>query len=101
MVGKHILVQGKVQGVGYRYFAKVQADMLGLRGWVRNLVSGEVEANVYGAERAVATFLSKLERGPAHAKVDNLDVTDIEISELKEHNNLEPVEFQILPDGKG
>ena len=60
----HILLSGRVQGVGFRYFAKDCAEQLKLTGWVRNLPDGKVEAEVQGQEAELLDLLSKLRRGP-------------------------------------
>lgn len=49
-VGKHIYFYGRVQGVGFRYYAVQKAGQLGLAGWVRNRYDGSVEMEVEGAE---------------------------------------------------
>ncbi len=61
---------GKVQGVGYRRWFEQQALELGLKGYVRNLPSGEVEAVIYGDESAAQALLKKSYLGPLHARVD-------------------------------
>jgi len=65
-----------VQGVGFRMFAVAEATRLGLRGWARNLPTGQVEVVCAGAAAAVDEFLALLERGPAMA-----DVTEFVVSE--------------------
>jgi acylphosphatase len=70
----HILVKGRVQGVGYRFFTQDAADSYGLKGWVRNLPGGNVEAEVEGPKSAIESFLEELRRGPPVARVDNLEV---------------------------
>jgi acylphosphatase len=86
MVGKHILVTGKVQGVGFRFFAKAEADLAGLKGWTRNLADGSVEIQVFGEEARVGAYLERLKAGPPSSKVRNLDVSEVEISEGTGHN---------------
>jgi acylphosphatase len=95
MAGKHILVQGKVQGVGYRYFVKIQADMLSLKGWVRNLANGEVEVQAFGTEAQLNSFLSQLKMGPPMAKVEKLDVREVEVSDNTLQNEFEIVRGRI------
>lgn len=72
---KHYLISGRVQGVGYRAFARRQAEQLNLKGWVRNLVDGRVEALVVGSEALLKQFEERLRQGPAHGHVDSLQVT--------------------------
>ena len=73
---KHVRIQGRVQGVGYRYWAATTADRLGLAGWVRNLTDGSVEALVHGPAAAVAEFVMACQAGPSHARVTSVDALD-------------------------
>jgi acylphosphatase len=66
------VVTGRVQGVGYRYFAREQASPLGLTGWVRNLPDGSVEFYAEGPEAALEEFLRRLRKGPTSGHVDGL-----------------------------
>jgi acylphosphatase len=70
----HVIVSGRVQGVGFRSYVEYHAVALDLTGWVRNLYSGEVEVTVEGIEPALQFFLSDLERGPDMAHVTDLKV---------------------------
>lgn len=70
----HVLVSGKVQGVGYRYATVSEARKLGLSGWVRNLPDGRVEAVFEGTKEAVETIISWCDRGPAPAWVRDVEV---------------------------
>jgi acylphosphatase len=72
------LVSGRVQGVGYRYFALRAAEALGVTGFVRNLADGRVEVVGEGPEEVLAEFASKLRQGPAFANVESVDRTPIE-----------------------
>ena len=69
-VARNYRISGRVQGVGYRYFALENAIRLGLRGYVRNLAGGDVEAVAEGEEALLAQFRIDLERGPGFARVD-------------------------------
>ncbi len=66
------IVSGSVQGVGFRYSACRYAQRLGLRGWVRNLDSGEVEVWAEGEGPALAEFREWLEEGPPGAVVGSV-----------------------------
>ncbi len=68
----HFLVQGRVQGVGFRWFVQREAGELDLRGWVRNTEDGEVEVLAAGDERDLAELRSILNRGPRGARVDRI-----------------------------
>ncbi len=71
-VSASVKVIGEVQGVGYRYFALMEARRLGLKGYVRNLRDGSVESEVEGAKSEIERYLASLERGPAFAKVSDV-----------------------------
>lgn len=60
----HLLISGRVQGVGYRDWMRVKARALGLDGWVRNLSSGEVEAVAAGTPAAVRNLIIACHSGP-------------------------------------
>lgn len=66
----HVLVRGRVQGVGFRWFVAEQARALGVTGWVRNNDDGAVEVAARGSETALASLRSAVSRGPAAAQVD-------------------------------
>ena len=72
------LVSGRVQGVGYRYFAMRAAQALGVTGFVRNLADGRVEAVGEGPEEVLAEFESKLRQGPAFAAVESVERSSVE-----------------------
>ena len=68
----HFLVQGRVQGVGFRWFVQREASELDLRGWVRNTEEGEVEVVASGAPEYLAELRASLRRGPRGSRVDHL-----------------------------
>jgi acylphosphatase len=74
---KHYLIRGRVQGVGYRYFALETAGRLGITGYARNLYSGEVEVHAEGEEAVLDRFKLELERGPRMARVSEVIETDV------------------------
>ena len=65
----HLLIEGRVQGVGFRYAMCRQAEALGLEGWVRNCPDGSVEAVVVGAPEQVELLHAWAHRGPPGAHV--------------------------------
>jgi acylphosphatase len=67
------VVQGRVQGVGYRYFILRQADALGVSGFARNLADGAVEVLAEGTGAALADFEARLREGPAFAEVASVE----------------------------
>jgi acylphosphatase len=69
---KRFYVSGTVQGVGYRYFAERAARHLKLKGYVRNLRDGRVEAYAIGPADALSTFRSSLEHGPDGSSVTGI-----------------------------
>ncbi len=69
---KHYLISGLVQGVGFRRFVERTAQGLKLRGWVRNLFDGRVEAWAQGPKDTLAQLETQLRKGPSHSRVDSL-----------------------------
>jgi acylphosphatase len=69
---RHLLIEGRVQGVGYRDWMAAEASRLGLAGWVRNRPDGQVEAVLHGPEPAVQALLTLCRRGPRLARVDRI-----------------------------
>ena len=69
----HAVVRGRVQGVGFRYFALRRARALGLTGWVRNRADGGVEIEAEGDRVALGAFLEALRQGPSASRVTNVD----------------------------
>ena len=78
MKEKHFLISGRVQGVGFRHFTTVKARNLGLKGWVKNLPDGRVEAVIQGDPGNIYKMAEILRQGPPSAKV-----RDIESGQLK------------------
>lgn len=70
IVAKRILVSGRVQGVGFRWFTRDAATREGVRGWVRNLPDGRVEAFVEGDADAVTRVERAVRRGPRGARIE-------------------------------
>jgi acylphosphatase len=76
MIGRHLRITGRVQGVGYRFWFLTRAESLGLTGWVRNRADGSVEAVVQGAEDKVTQIAAEAESGPPAARVDRIETTE-------------------------
>jgi acylphosphatase len=69
-----ILVEGHVQGVGYREYARRRAALLGLAGWVMNLRDGRVRLRAEGPRSAIDELARALEKGPPLSQVDRVEV---------------------------
>jgi acylphosphatase len=68
----HFLIQGRVQGVGFRWYVHREASELDLRGWVRNTEDGEVEVVAHGDPADLAELRASLRRGPRGSRVDRI-----------------------------
>ena len=75
-MAKHLVIFGRVQGVGFRYSMGEEAERLGVTGWVRNRRDGTVEAVIEGAPDAVERLLAWARRGPRGASVTEVQVTE-------------------------
>jgi acylphosphatase len=75
-MGKRLVIEGRVQGVGYRASFAEEAMALGLYGSVRNRTDGAVEACVFGEVGAIETIILWAKRGPPAAQVTNITVED-------------------------
>jgi acylphosphatase len=70
-----LLVEGRVQGVGYRWWTMQRAQRLGLDGWVRNLADGSVEILAIGPDEAVGRLAEACRSGPSSAAVTSVERT--------------------------
>ena len=75
---KHIIIKGKVQGVGFRYWLYKEAIQRNIDGWVRNKISGEVEALLIGNDEEVNNIIKLCKKGSPSSKVTNVSVKDYE-----------------------
>ena len=87
---KRFFVSGRVQGVGFRFFAERTASSLGVGGYVRNLFDGRVEVYAIGSAEQMDALRSALQRGPRMAAVDRVDEEDADI--LREYANVFSIE---------
>jgi acylphosphatase len=87
---KRFFVSGRVQGVGFRFFAERTATSLGVGGYVRNLFDGRVEVYAVGSAEQMDTLKCALRRGPRMSAVDRVDEHDAEI--LPEYVNVFTIE---------
>ena len=83
------LISGRVQGVYFRAYARDEARSLGLRGWVRNLPDGRVEALAQGDPAKLKAFESWCRKGPPFARVQDVEVVE------EEAESMEPFPFEI------
>ncbi len=77
----HIFIKGRVQGVGFRWYANNLAQNLGVNGWVRNNADGSVEIVAQGNKENLISFVDKLKSGPPSANVVSLDKQEKKILE--------------------
>ena len=70
-------IRGRVQGVGFRYFARQRADAHGISGFVRNQPDGSVEVHAEGNAEALGAFEADIRRGPSFGRVDDATVTPV------------------------
>jgi acylphosphatase len=92
LLTKHYLISGRVQGVGYRAFARARAVELELAGWVRNLADGRVESVARGPVETLTRFEEFLKKGPLFGRVDSL-----QCEEWPEDESLSS--FEVRKDG--
>ena len=85
LVARRMVVTGRVQGVGFRFFVNEAARREGLRGWVCNLPDGRVEVLAEGDEESVDRLERQIRRGPPAARVQQVDVLpEMAAGDLKE-----------------
>lgn len=75
-VCKRCIISGRVQGVFYRQGTLEKAQEIGVKGWVRNLNTGQVEALICGEVEQVEMLCNWLHQGPSAAQVDKVDIED-------------------------
>jgi acylphosphatase len=76
-IARRFVIAGRVQGVGFRWFAYDAAAREGVHGWVRNLADGSVEVVAEGDQASVETLEAAVRRGPSSARVERFDVEEI------------------------
>ena len=81
-VYRHVIIRGRVQGIGYRAWTEVTALERGVEGWVRNRRDGSVEALFSGLDDEVAAMIAECRRGPPGARVDAIDQRDATPDEI-------------------
>ena len=81
-----LLISGRVQGVGFRWFVAGHAERLGVRGWVRNLSDGRVEIEANGPARVLEHFEKSVSIGPPLARVAHVEKQDV-ILDVSSYNS--------------
>ena len=89
-VARRFVVNGRVQGVGFRYFTQDAARREGVTGWVRNRPDGSVEAFVEGDDEAVVRIERALRSGPRGARIDTVYVDTEDPSGAYRDFSIEP-----------
>lgn len=79
---RRFLISGRVQGVGYRYFAEHSAHAAGVTGWARNLDDGRVEVHANGTAERLDDFEGRLRMGPRFAEVRSVESSEAAVLEL-------------------
>ena len=92
---RHVTINGRVQGVGYRYFVEQAARSRDLEGWVRNRRDGSVEAVFSGPADAITAMIAACRRGPSSARVDAVqdEAANPDMLNLREAGD----RFSVLP----
>ncbi len=85
----HVRVEGRVQGVFFRDYTRKKATTLGIKGWVKNMPDGAVEAVLCGPKTVIADMISWLHTGSPHSSVSKVIVNDL-------HSRQEFSDFQII-----
>ena len=80
---KHIVISGKVQGVGFRYWLYKAAIQRNINGWVRNKISGEVEALLVGSDVEINKLIKLCKKGPTTSEVTEVKVQSYQKEYLK------------------
>lgn len=87
--GCHINVKGTVQGVGFRYYCRVSAEVLGLNGFIMNMPDGSVEMEVFGEQSLIDDYIREISRRDRSYLVQ--EIVKYEIPDNKEYTD-----FQVL-----
>lgn len=85
---KHLIITGRVQGVGFRQATHQKARQIGITGWVRNRKDGTVETMIQGDPPSIEAMIEWLRHGPMLAKVTHLEIEEAD-GEFEDFNFLE------------
>lgn len=81
MIRYSIIVHGRVQGVGFRYFTAMQAMKFHLTGWCRNMSDGTVSIEIQGFETDISSFIAAIKKGNGFCIVEEIKVNNIPVEE--------------------
>ena len=73
---KHLVISGRVQGIGFRYWLQSIAIEKNIFGWVKNKISGDVEALIIGNEKEVGDLIKLCKKGPSASKVNYVEINE-------------------------
>lgn len=79
-----LTIKGKVQGVFYRATAKDVADLLGIKGWIKNLPGNNVEIRATSTEELLQKFIDWCKQGPPRARVEEVIVEELDLQEFND-----------------
>lgn len=83
LVARRYRISGRVQGVGFRYFAERRARQWSISGWVRNLPDDTVEVHAEGDPERLQHFEQDLRNGPPHARVDGFESSEAAVAGIR------------------
>ena len=83
MIRYSILVSGRIQGVGFRFFTQLTATNLKLTGWCKNLNDGKVQIEIQGSDETINKFISALKKGNNFSRVDEMEINKIPTVEIE------------------
>jgi len=83
-----LIIFGKVQGVGYRYYTRLYANEIGIKGTVKNQLDGTVIVYASGNEEQCELFLEKLYKGSPFSKVSHIEIETIDFIEYTDFDVL-------------
>lgn len=78
IVNKKFILKGRVQGVGFRFFTKKNANELSIKGTVKNLTNGDVEVFAKGEDYKIDKFKAKLIKGNSFSRVENIEEYELD-----------------------
>lgn len=77
MVRYHIIVRGKVQGVGFRFFTQQKASLNGITGWVKNKSDCSVEIDAEGDKDSISSFIDAIKKGSPFSKIEEIKIKQL------------------------